>query len=89
MRRRNSSDGGPSPIYTQREICTGASVASYQREQEERAEVGVHDRGVLLLRVVQAGLANAGADIVDEDVQQTAEVFVRLTTKDTTTQKQR
>lgn len=60
-------------------------MAPYQREQEERAEVGVHYRGVLLCRVVQAGLANAGADVVDEDVQQTAEVFVRLTTKYATT----
>ena len=29
--------------YTQREIFIGARAASHQREQKERAEVGVHD----------------------------------------------
>lgn len=52
--------------------------ASYQREQEEGGEVGVHDRSVLLVRVVQAGFANADPDVVHQDVQQTAKVIFRL-----------
>lgn len=66
--------------YTQREVCISGWVASHQREQEERAQVGVHDKGVLLAGIVQAGLANVGPDVIDEDVQQTVEALVRLAT---------
>lgn len=40
----------------------------YLCEQEERREVGVHDVGEFFGCVLNRGLTNAGAHVVDQDV---------------------
>lgn len=61
-----------------RQSASRIKQTSHLREKKERCKVGVHDVGQLFRRVVDGGLANAGAHVVNQNVQKSAEMFFRL-----------
>lgn len=56
-----------------------STTAAHLGEQQDRVEIGVDDDGELFGRVLEgAGLPDAPADIVHQDVQGAAEALFRL-----------